>query len=251
MLCLLRFNSYCQSDTTIISIHKVVGDTLDAAENQRFGLFKESFDYAIYADINNKCKVLMHFPNDSMKVTDYSFDAAIVDGMNVSDVLESGDAITYVSEHSGEKAKLRIVTKEKTKRLRKGRRIVLEFKSDEYNIFKERFNQDNLVRTRLLAIHGGEEPSILVKIRKKGKPKVEIPLSNIKSIRNYTEKEHQGALASSVVNLAFFPFTTIASFFVPYAIPLAIINGYSGFKPIFRGNRVYHLGSNAELEIYY
>lgn len=86
----------------------------------RFGLFKKSFEYAVYVDINKKCKVLMYYPNDSVKVINYSFDAAIINIMNVSDILEPGDVVSHISESNGQKAKLRILTKKKSKRLRKG-----------------------------------------------------------------------------------------------------------------------------------
>jgi hypothetical protein len=79
-------NSFGQTDTIVLKIHLIIGNTIDAIENQRYRLFtenSESFRYAVVVKIKNNVKAFLTYENDSIKVLDYSIEQVIQDGTQI------------------------------------------------------------------------------------------------------------------------------------------------------------------------
>jgi len=85
-----------------------------------------------------------------------------------------------------------------------------------------KFESEGLVLLKILGIHDGEQPSILGKIIKKGKPRIEIPIQDIISISNFTDAGYDNSLVKSGICLVLFPIVTIASFQNPLVPSFAL-----------------------------
>lgn len=252
-LCFVN-NIFSQSDTVAINIHPIIGDTLDATENFRYKIFNEdseSFEYAVIVLIDGNVKAILNFENDSVKVIDYSIEKVMQIGTHIDNTSYITSDIQIENKDLNKSAKLRIVYNERKKRIRKHSRIRFILYNADASLFSDKNTESELVLAKLIQVNDTKEPSINVKLQQKGKPRITIPLSNIKMIRFNTPTEN---ILNKVLSVTYFTicfFTTKASFSDPAIIPIAVASGVIGVLPFIKGNKRYDIGINSRFEIFY
>lgn len=250
----LNNNCIGQTDTIVLKIHPIVGDTIDAKENQRYKIFSEnsvSFKYAIVVLVKNNIKAILTYENDSIQVLDYSIDRVMQDGAQIDKIRNMSSDVQIEKKENNKSAKLRVVYNEKNKRIRRHSRIrFILYETDAIKI-AGKYSESGLVLAKLKNVNNTKEPSITVKLQQKGRPKIIIPLSSIKMIRFNTPTENVLFKVVSVSYLTVCFFTTKASFSDPGVIPIAVATGIIGVLPILKGNKRYDIGINSRFEIFY
>ncbi|MCO5263783.1 MAG: hypothetical protein M9901_12985 [Lentimicrobium sp.] len=247
-------NSFGQTDTIVLKIHPIIGDTIDAIENHRYKLFNEnpvSFRYAVVVKIKNNVKAFLTYENDSIKVLDYSIEQVIQDGTQIDRIRNVSSDVQIENKENKKSAKLRVVYNDRNKRIRRHGRIRLVLYNTEATELQSKYAKEGLILAKLIQVNDTGEPSILVKLQQKGRPKISIPLINIKMIRFNTPTENILYKVVSVSYLTLCFFTTKASFSDPGVIPIAVATGIIGVKPLIKGNKRYDIGINSRFEIFY
>lgn len=247
-------NSFCQTDTIVLSIHPIIGDTLEAKENLRYKILNdnsESFKYAIFVLIKDSVKVLLAYDDDSHKVIDYSIEKVIKDGARIDNIQNMTSGVQIENKKNNKSAKLRVVYNERKKRIRRHSRIRFILYDTDAIQLSGKYAESGLVLAKLIEVHDTREPSITVKLQRKGRPRINIPLSSIKMMRFNTPTENILLKVISVSFLTICVFTTKASFSDPEVIPIAVISGIIGVKPLIKGNKRYKIGLNSRFEIFY
>jgi hypothetical protein len=251
-------HSFAQSDSTIIKIHPIIGDTLDSFENDRYKIIDDRFDpleYAIFYIKDGKTKAQYKYYDNSSKIVDYSLEKLMEGGARI-DLIVNREAKSYlkVENKKGKKnksAKLRIVYNSKKIRIRKHSDIRIVLHEKDETLLSSKNIDSGLIIAKLIAINDYKDPCITIKLQRKGNHRVTIPLCNIKMVRFYTPTENISNKILIVGGLTTCFFSTLASINEPKNIPLAAISGFIGFKPLIKGNKKYEIGENARFEIYY
>ncbi len=251
----LSINSYGQSDTIILKIHPVVGDTLDAKENLKYKILNvesESFLYAVFVLIGGDAKVLVTYDDKSEQI-DYSSEKVLQATIHVDNMLFSASDLKIENNDNGKSAKLKIVYKTRDKRIRKHSRIRFQLHDTDAMEITGKKTEAGLILGKLKKVNDNEEPSIIVKLQQKGRPRINIPLSNIKMIRFNTPTENVLLKILSVEYLIISFFTTKASFSEPDPVVMSIaaVTGYTGISSLIKGNKRYDIGINSKFEIFY
>lgn len=245
---------FSQEDIVLLQIHQFIGDTLDAEENRRFQILNEnseSFQYAIFALIEDNVKVIINYEKGNQRQINYSIDRIMQDNQKVDRILNAVPQVQLEDNNSNRSAKLRIIYKNgRNKRIRKFSRIRLMLK-DTYASDIAKKTESGLILAKLIKVHDGTEPSITIKLQQKGRPRINIPLNNIEMIRFNTPTENILLKALSVSYLTICFFTTKSSFSDSNHIPIAIVSGIIGVKPLLKGNKRYEIGSNSQFEIFH
>ena len=247
-------NSFGQTDTIVLKIHPIIGDTIDAIENHRYKLFNEnpaSFRYAVVVKIKNELKAILTYENDSVKVLDYSIEQVIQDGAQINRIRNMVSDVQIEHKENNKSAKLRVVYHDRNKRIRKYGRIRLVLDDTDAIKLQSKYAKEGLILAKLIRVNDIGDPGIVVRLQQKGRPKISIPLSNIKMIRFNTPTENvlYKVISASYLTICFF--TTKASFSDPGVIPIAVASGIIGVKPLIKGNKRYDIGINSRFEIFY
>lgn len=190
-LCFVN-NTLGQSDTIAITVHPIIGDTLDATENYRYTIFNEdseSFKYAVFVLIEDSVKAILNFDNDSIKVIDFSVEEVMQIGTQIDKNLYIISDVQIENKDNNKSAKLRIVYNERNKRIRKHSRIRFILYDIDAKLLSGKHTESGLVLAKLIKVNDTKEPSITVKLQQKGRPKITIPLTSIKMIRFNTPTE--------------------------------------------------------------
>lgn len=251
-------HSLAQSDSTIIKIHPIIGDTLDSFENDRYKIIDDRFDpleYAIFYIKDGKTKARYNYYDNSSKIVDYSLEKLMEGGASI-DLIVTREAKSYLKVENNEvnknkSAKLRIVSNSKIIRIRKNRNIRFVLHEKDENLLTSKHNDSGLITAKLLAINDYKDPSITIRLERKGNHRIVIPLYNIKMVRSCTPTENVFNKILIVGGLTTCFFATLVSIDEPETIPLAAISGFIGFRSLIKGNKKYEIGENARFEIYY
>lgn len=250
-----------QTDTIVVKVHPLIGDTIDINEQKRFKLLSnaslENFQFGQYLMIRGKLYACITRSDKTTDIILYTPEAIIAEGENINILLSKQASISNSSEQNRRNVFLQLSYKNKRKKLKIGRTInVLLNDEENINYQKKKLSSfDNrFLRIKILEIKDGLNPYIIALVKGRAKSRVEITLSNIRVITNYTAN---GYLLRGGLALAFTPLATTLTLYslsdqdtYPlFAFGLSIF--YFSFKPVVKDNKVYDLNYDSYLEIIY
>lgn len=149
-------NSFGQTDTIVLKIHPIIGDTIDAIENQRYRLFtenSESFRYAVVVKIKNNVKAFLTYENDSIKVLDYSIEQVIQDGTQIDRIWNVSSDVQIENIENKKSAKLRVVYNDRNIRIRRHGRIRLVLYDTEATELQSKYAKEGLILAKLIQVN--------------------------------------------------------------------------------------------------
>lgn len=249
-------NTFGQSDTTIIKIHSVIGDTLESVENQRFNILSEEADsmkYAVFVIVKGEVKAILTNNDNTKTIIGYSLQKVLEDGAQVDKILSMKSDVNVAKKKENRLAKLRVIYKGRKKRIRRYGRIRLKLYDTDVSLVSGKYAESGLILAKLLKVTDAKVPSITVKLQHGTRPRVNIPLSNIKMIRFNTPTE---AVLFKIISVGYLSisFLTGRAAIVrddPGLIPISVVSGIIGLKPLLKGNKKYDIGVNSRFEIFY
>lgn len=235
-------------DTVVFKIHSFVGDTIDTYENNYYNLFAQyppgQFQFAQYKKINSKTFVFITLKDSSVIEVAYTLDKLL----NDIKTIESKGVLSYspLSETTNSAETILYLDNGKVKKkVKKGRRVWLKTYS---NVELMNGLVDNGY-TYVKMIRNDDEDSnfLTFKVIRKGKPQINIPLSDIKSIVYYSSGQIivyrlGGALLIPIGLKGIIPFNTGD---LALGLPFFLFCEYFGLKWIFVKNLKFHFDNGA------
>jgi hypothetical protein len=184
----LSFAIYAQ-DTTSLTLHSLVGDSIDQTEKEYYQLFKHyhpsEFEFAKYLSINGQIVVLLKLRDKQVTRLNYSAEDLFQD-MQLVGAKTTMQNVNKPSEKNNSRTDLYLVNDKYRIKVWKGSRMWLKTYSGFKVNSKRHYKGYYLVKIQ----ETGLEADQTIKFRpvNSKKPMIYIPVDDIQSIRFYTTK---------------------------------------------------------------
>lgn len=186
LLISLSFAIYAQ-DTTSLTLHSMVGDSIDQTEKEYYQLFKHyhpsEFEFAKYLSVDEQIIVLVKLKGKPINEIQYGADDLFHDMQLVGAKATILDSL-MPSEVAGPQKKLYLVNDGYRKKLRKGKRLwVKTYSGFEVNP-KRKYKDYTLVKVLKSSLE--DDKTLSLRTVNNKRRNVYLPVEDIQSIRYYS-----------------------------------------------------------------